>query len=221
MRDKIADVSWEETGSELVALLLESSEIKKHKPLYNRRQRRTAYNYGLFVFEDENGFLNLEIKKIEEKEIPVTSFHFQQEALDFLHDLAEKHVLCKKLCHLDDSTGACFLTQIQACNGACDGHEKHELYNIRVNKALSPFQYSKHDFFIIDQGRHQNENAIVKIENGRYIGFGYITEDSAWNDLETLHDSIKPDKDNRDIQGIIRGYLKRKNGLKIINYRTS
>ena len=83
MRNQIADVSWEETGSELIALLLESSEIKKYKPLYNRLQRRSAHNYGLFSFEDENGYINLEIKRIVEDEIPVTSFHFQQEGFGF------------------------------------------------------------------------------------------------------------------------------------------
>jgi len=33
MRDLIADIGWEVTGSELVALLMESSEIKKNKPV--------------------------------------------------------------------------------------------------------------------------------------------------------------------------------------------
>ena len=48
MKDAIAHVSFELTGNELVALLLESAEIKRHQPLYNRQQRRTFYNYGLY-----------------------------------------------------------------------------------------------------------------------------------------------------------------------------
>lgn len=220
MRNNITDVSWEETGSELIALLLESSEIKKHKPLYNRMQRRSAYNYGLFSFEDENGYINLEIKKISDEEIPLTSFHFQQEGLDYLHELAERHALCKKLCHLDDSTGACFLTQIHSCFGACTGNENADLYNVRVNKGINSFKYRSPDFFIIDRGRFQNEHAIVKVERGRYIGFGFIPEDAVSNDLETLHDCIKQYNDNRDIQSIIRSYLNRGNGLKIIKFNS-
>jgi len=53
MKSAIADVKYEITGSELVALLLESSEIKKHQPLYNRAQSRTFFNYGLYSFYDE------------------------------------------------------------------------------------------------------------------------------------------------------------------------
>ncbi len=46
MRDLIADIEWETTGSELIALLKESFEIKKNKPLYNRAQRRTGFQWG-------------------------------------------------------------------------------------------------------------------------------------------------------------------------------
>ncbi|QXD14644.1 DEDD exonuclease domain-containing protein [Rhodocaloribacter litoris] len=36
----VRDVAWEETGSELAALLLESKLIKAHRPRFNRAQRR-------------------------------------------------------------------------------------------------------------------------------------------------------------------------------------
>ncbi len=39
MRKEIADFSFEITGSELIALLLESEEIKKNKPIYNRAKK--------------------------------------------------------------------------------------------------------------------------------------------------------------------------------------
>jgi DNA polymerase III subunit epsilon len=221
MRNQIADVSWEETGSELIALLLESSEIKKHKPLFNRLQRRSAHNYGLFFNEDENGYINLEIKKIKEDEIPLTTFHFQKEGLDFIHYLADKYRLCKKLCHLDSISGACFNAQINSCNGACTGQENPDSYNLRAKNAISSFQYRSPDFFIIEKGRSNEELAVVKIEKGKYIGFGFVNLDSGANNLETLHDCIKPYTDNRDTQSIIHGYLIRKRGLKIVKYSTS
>ncbi len=40
MIDVVRDVTWEETGSELAALLLESRLIKAEKPRFNRAQRR-------------------------------------------------------------------------------------------------------------------------------------------------------------------------------------
>ena len=50
MRDLIADISWEVTGSELIALLKESYEIKENKPVYNRAQRRTGFQMGHLQF---------------------------------------------------------------------------------------------------------------------------------------------------------------------------
>ena len=216
MRDRIADVYWEETGSELVALLLESSEIKKHRPLYNRSQRRSAYNYGLFSFEDSDGYIHLKINKIDGEEIPLTTFHFQQEGLDYLHSLAEKYALCKKLCHLDSNSGECFNAQIHQCHGACTGIESAEDYNLRVTKSIHPLQFRSPDFFIIDQGRTMDENAIIKISNGRYIGFGYISNDYNSSNLEVLHDCIQKYKDNRDIRTIIKGHINRNKNLIII-----
>jgi DNA polymerase-3 subunit epsilon len=216
MRDKIADVSWEITGSELVALLLESSEIKKHKPLYNISQRRSAFNYGLFSFEDTDGYIHLKIGKIEGEEIPLTTFHFQQEGLDYLHNLAEKYALCKKLCHLDNGSGECFEAQLHHCQGACTGLERPENYNMRVNKSVHALQYRSPNFLVIDQGRTNEEQAIIKIENGRFVGFGFLSTDYASNNLEILHDCIQKYNDNRDIRVIIKGFLNRSKNLKII-----
>jgi len=216
MRDKIADVSWEETGSELVALLLESSEIKKHKPLYNRSQRRSAFNFGLFSYEDSDGYLHLKINPIEGEDIPLTTFHFQQEGLEYLHNLADKYALCKKLCHLENCSGECFEAQIHHCQGACTGLESATNYNLRVNKSIHALQYRSPNFFVIDQGRTNNENAIIKISSGRYVGFGYLSTDCTSNNLEFLHDCIQKYNDNRDIRVIIKGYLNRNKFIKII-----
>jgi len=216
MREKVADVSWEETGSELVALLLESAEIKKHKPLYNLSQRRSAFNFGLFSFEDQDGYLHLKINPIEGEDIPLTTFHFQQEGIDYLHNLAEKYALCKKLCHLDNCSGECFEAQIHHCQGACTGLESATNYNLRVNKSVHALQYRSPNFFVIDQGRTNDENAIIKIASGRFVGFGYASTDCASNNIEFLHDCIQKYNDNRDIRVIIKGYLNRSKNLKII-----
>jgi len=218
MRDKIAEISWEETGSEMVALLLESAEIKKHKPLYNRSQRRSAYNYGLFSFEDKQGYIHLKIGKIEEDDIPLTTFHFHQEGIDYLHNLAQKYALCKKLCHLDNNSGECFNAQLHDCQGACTGNESPENYNLRVIKSIHPLNYRSPNFFVVEKGRRNDENAIIKIANGRYIGFGYLSMDYSSGDLELLHDCIQKYNDNRDIRSIIKGYITRNKNIKIIEF---
>ena len=59
MMREIADVSYEITGSELVALLKESEEIKTVSPKFNRAQKRIRFNVGVIKYEDQNGYIRL------------------------------------------------------------------------------------------------------------------------------------------------------------------
>ncbi len=219
MSERIASVSHEVTGSELVALLLESEEIKTNRPFYNRMQRRSANNYGIFSFEDSNGFLNLQVQKISDDSIPLTSFTFYQEAIDLLHNKAESHILCKKLCHLDDQLSPCFNSRIGSCLGACEGREKPEFYNARVLEAIRPWLFQSQNFFILENIRNTDEVAVVKIYQGKYIGYGVLSGNISMVDWETLNDCIRKKKDNWDTRIIIKSYLKKYHRyLKIIEY---
>jgi DNA polymerase-3 subunit epsilon len=74
MRDQIADIDWEKTGSELIALLKESSEIKLNKPIYNRAQRRSGFQWGIFSFTDDNGYTNYRYGQLDNDESPISVF---------------------------------------------------------------------------------------------------------------------------------------------------
>ncbi len=211
MRNQTAGISYELTGSELVALLMESDEIKKHKPKFNRAQRRTSFSWGLYKNIDKNGYLCLKIAKNDNGEVPLTTFSSQQTAKNNLFMLSEAFSLCQKLCGLFDTNGPCFQYQVHQCAGACIGNESPELYNARVKQAIEPYRFHKQNFLIIDKGRTDDEKSIISIENGQYLGFGFI--DSNLNggaSMEDLKNSINPYQDNRDVQQIIRSYLKRK-----------
>jgi DNA polymerase-3 subunit epsilon len=217
MRDKIADIDYLLTGSELLALLIESDEIKQHKPLYNRAQRRTLINYGLFAEEDQNGYLNLKISRMASDEVPLTTFHFYQEAIDYLYNISEKYKLCRKLCHLEDGEGPCFNVRMGYCNGVCNGNESVESYNLRVISAISQLQFRSLNFFVIEQGRDEQEIAVVKVKNGRYIGLGYASIDC--QHIDELSDSIKTYQHNRDTFNIINSYIRHNSKkIKLISY---
>jgi DNA polymerase-3 subunit epsilon len=219
LRDSIADIDYILTGSELVALLHESHEIKKHVPLFNRSQRRTSYPYGIFSYQDEKGYICLHIDKVKSDDhIPLCVFHSAESARLNMEDLCEQYNLCQKLCGLYDSTGACFHYSIKTCNGACIGEEDKESYNARVNEAMARFEFEDKNFFIIDKGRKHNERAVIKVENGRYMGYGYIDTSLAVSSHEELNNNITRYPDNRDVQQIIRSYLRRFNVERIIKF---
>ncbi len=217
MKDAIADVDYKITGSELVALLLESHEIKTNKPVFNRAQRRTLYNYGLYHFKDENGYMQLNILKLVDGATPLTSYTSLNEAKQHLFTLVEEYQLCQKLCNLYESDGACFHYQIHQCNGACIQKESAEEYNERVHSAMNNYQFKHQNFFIIDKGRNDKEKSVIKVENGIYKGFGFFPLNGKDIITDELSDHISPYKNNKDVQQIIRSHIRRNPVEAIIN----
>ncbi|HLN52848.1 MAG TPA: exonuclease domain-containing protein [Lentimicrobium sp.] len=217
MKNRIASVSYEVTGSELLALLLESHEIKKLRPPYNRAQRRTVYAYSIISFSNEEGYICFQVSPLLNGNVPLASFPSHQTAERFLYSLIEKYELCQKLCGLYNTASACFYHSIRQCKGACIGAESPDSYNNRAQKALNEMGFRDPDFYIIERGRTMDEYSVVKIEGGRYTGFGYV--EAASSDPESLENCIKCYEDNRDTKHIIKSYIRKHPGLKIIKFR--
>ncbi|MEA3443843.1 MAG: exonuclease domain-containing protein [Bacteroidota bacterium] len=216
MKGRIVDIGHEITGSELIALLLESDEIKRHKPVFNRAQRRTGFTNGIFYYKDQNDYFRLNIEKNRKKYSPLISFSSKEEGKKALFRMVEEFELCQKLCGLYSSDKACFHYGIGQCRGACIGKETPTDYNKRVQAAIDRFEFENSNFLIIDKGRSDDEKSVVCVENGCYIGFGYFAPEFTGDNLELIKDNIKAYSDNRDIQSIIRGYLKQRKAEKII-----
>lgn len=215
LMNSIVNVDFTVTGSELVALLLESHEIKTHKPLFNHAKRRSAFNYGIETFDDLNGYKNLRLIKVTNESSPIASFATHDAAKDYLYELVNEYTLCQKLSGLYDSQAACFNYQLKQCNGACINKEPAETYNQRVLQAIESAGLNSRSFFMFDKGRTANENSIVQVRNGKYIGFGYIDKSESVTDIETLEGYITKYPDNRDAQQIIKSFYANKKIRKV------
>ncbi|MBN2275109.1 MAG: GIY-YIG nuclease family protein [Bacteroidales bacterium] len=219
MKENIVTVSVEITGSELIALLKESDEIKHIKPLYNRAQRWSLFTYGLYAYTNVNGYTCFKIDKNTEKSgLPITCFKSLKEAREEMYRQVQINKLCQKLSGLYESAGACFYYPMNDCNGACIQKESPDAYNQRAQNVFKAFSYDRENFYIIDKGRNYEEKSVVKIENGRYIGFGFFPVYANIQDLSGFDEYIKHYNDNRDIQRIIISYLKHKKIEKIIRF---
>ncbi len=208
MRSRVADVSYEITGSELVALLLETEEIKKSKPIFNRLGRRIGNQLGLYHYEDENGYLCLKAKRMSSADgIPLTTFSTAEESRDFIDRLIEDFNLCQTLCGLYTSGLACFHYEIKKCFGACVDEESAESYNVRVQKAINSIGLASKSFLLFDKGRNDSEKSVVKVINGKLIGYGFFDPSSIDGNLSLIDDIITHCSDNRDAHQIIRSFL--------------
>lgn len=176
LKAEVADITYENTGSELVALLLESEEIKRLKPRYNLAQKKTKAipYYGIFHKKDEQGYINFYVSRLTEDAEPLYTIDGISEAKKVLYNLIEKNKLCMAKCELHNTGGPCFNYQIKKCFGACCEKENASMYNIRATKIIDKLTFKNESFFMVDKGRSDNEKAIVCIEKGLYIGYGFV-----------------------------------------------
>ncbi|MAH20924.1 MAG: exonuclease [Flavobacteriaceae bacterium] len=214
---EVSAVTFEETGSELLALLKESAEIKHHKPKFNRALRRTIFTHGLFSFKDENGYINLKIQKIKENQKPITTFANIQSGKSFINKIVKKYSLCQKLCGLYKTKSSCFGHTIKECEGACVGEELVEEYNIKVNKIIKYYSFITKSFLLIDKGRNLDERSAVWVENGVLRGYAYFNLNFQISNIDVLSSLVTPLEHNKDAQHILQSYMRRHKSLKVID----
>ncbi len=219
MKQRIHTISFELTGSELIALLKESREIKDQKPMYNRAQKRSLYYWGLYASKDEYGYITFRLLKISETaDDPVTCFNNKKEAREALTRMVEKNWLCQKLSGLYQTDGACFHHTIRQCNGACVQAEAVSTYNKRAEALLDSLKLDRGNVLIVDRGRSEEERSLVRIEKGMYMGYGYISVNDTYLSIDQMLESIQPELDNRDIRQILKNWLKNNKVEKMLYY---
>lgn len=217
MQVEVTNVSFEKTGSDLIAQLKESEEIKRNKPVYNRALRKSIFNHQLTSFIDDNGYINLKIEKADGRKKAITTFTNHQQAKAILFKITEEYALCQKLNGLHKTQGSCFQYSIKECNGACIHQESPEEYNQRVRAFITQKSFTNQHMLIVDKGRDVEERSVVLIEDGRYMGFGFFSLNHQITNPNILKTLINPMQHNRDVQHIIQNYLRKNKKLKIVN----
>jgi DNA polymerase-3 subunit epsilon len=217
LKAQLADITCEETGSELIALLYELDQIKTLRPPYNRMGRMRGAHYGIFLRQNEQGYYVMYARahsgqrtvSAKHGELIMIAEHAKR-AHSYLEGRARRHGLCRKLLGLEKGNGPCFDVQTHnpnGCQGACLGTESVEAYNARVSKALERMRYPSLTFAIVGRGRSADERSLVWIEDGLYRGYGFLPADSAITSAEQARELITRREETRDARAIICGYL--------------
>ena len=147
----IYTVTYQTTGTELMAFLLECVEIKKLWPRYNRSLKRFEQAYGLYYFTDRNGYLRLAIEKRKKNLPPLYTFSLLMEGQQLLKKMVRAFELCPKLCFIQYGEDVCEGVKRQTCKGACQQAEPPALYNPRVERALQSLKQELPSFTLIDR----------------------------------------------------------------------
>ena len=208
-------VGYEETGSELIALLKESEEIKINKPKLNRAQRKNIFQWALYSEMDTNGYLNLKLQKADGRKKEIIAFASLEEGKNALFRITSEHELCQKFTGLYQTSKECFQFKIKECDGACIGKISPLEYNERVTAFVQKHLFESENMVIIDKGRTTSERSAVLIENGIYRGYAFYELNFQINTIEILKNILIPMQNNRDTKTIIQSHIRRSKTVKI------
>lgn len=207
-------ITYQETGSELASLLLESEEIKKHQPEINKAQRTRNYPYFIHQYKDTANYLCFGILKTNKKNSLnkdiLGYFKSKQACKQVLDRLKEKLQLCRMKAGLEEGQMfGCFDYKIEQCLGACMSKETAEDYNSRASMAKHEInQVFDEDFILIDAGRTADEKCIFLVQDKHFRGYGYISVDDLQYGFEELMESIEYNTPNPDKNKIVALYLR-------------
>src|SRR5437763_1225212 len=98
-------------------------------PIFNISQKRAEEVFGIFVYEDQNGYLRLAIEKKRKNSNPVYTFHYKVDGHGLLRKLMKQFTLCPKLCFMQVNNDECIGIVEQHCKGVCKKEEDAVVYN--------------------------------------------------------------------------------------------
>src|SRR5204863_3491287 len=160
--------------------------------------------YGIFAYEDQNGYLRLAIEKNKKHLTPVYSFHYLVDGHSILRKLIKEFSLCPRLCFMQHESQPCD----SSCFGACKQKEKPEEYNKRVQEAITSLQ-KEPSYAIVDRGVNGNDKSCILVLNGKLYGMGYLPDDVQITNTEVLKDYVQPYKENSFIRNLLNGFAAR------------
>jgi DNA polymerase III subunit epsilon len=188
---EIYRVSYRECATELMAHILESAEIRKLWPVHNRSQKGYLPNYGLFAYEDQQGYIRFAVEKHRRAIQPIYTFNSLNEGLTRLKEMAKKFRLCLRMCNL-----------AKECD--CGTHQEPAEYNLAANEAQKWITETLPTFALIDEGMQEYECSCILIHNGNFAGMGYLKDRHKDTEtLESLRKNIEPMQDNDFIRNLV------------------
>jgi DNA polymerase-3 subunit epsilon len=200
----IHQITHQTCGTELLAFILEAVEIKRLWPKYNRAQKHHEYTYGLYLFEDQRGYLRLAVDKWTKYSAPLYTCNSITEGYNMLNQLIEHFDLCPKLCFVQRNDQPCPRNRTKPC--ACQSTETVLRYNKRVTRATDHLKQALSTFAIRDKGRTDDEHSYILIENGEFYGMGYVDHAFAANELSLIKTHLTPYPGNGYIKSMVANY---------------
>lgn len=198
---EIHRISYTPVATDLMAHILESVEIRRLWPSHNRSQRGYHPRFGLFAYEDRNGYLRLAVEKHRMVAPALYSFNTLNEGYRHLRTLTEEFSLCPRLCGLAPEADCKGGLPAEGCENFCA--EEPLFYNARVQDAIQALQERLPSFALLDDGREYGERSCILVHKGNLCAMGYFAESLAPASYEQFSQILDPLPDNDYIRSLV------------------
>jgi DNA polymerase-3 subunit epsilon len=202
LRD-IYRISYHPTATDLMAQILESTEIRRLWPIHNRSQRGYHPKFALYTYEDQKGYLRLTLDAHKQQLLPLYTFNTILEGQEWLRRLISEFELCPRLCNLAKGADCANGVFAEGCTGQCCSPEGPKYYNNRVKEATQWIARSLPTLVLIDAGRAHDERSCILVEGGMFKGMGYFSSHTDIYDLQMFRSIVEPMPDNDFIRNLI------------------
>ena len=184
------DITFERTGSELIALLKENTEIKKHKPKFNKLLKKIIKKFCLEICENLDGDKYLRICHYDDTVNYLECYSSLKTANNRLEFFKKKYELS-------------------------DSIKKN---NTNINLLIKDLSYKFKNMLLIDKGRDIDEKSVIVVKNNNYIGYGFFTLNHQISNFDVLDSLIVKNEHIENSKEVILKYLKKHKIEKLINF---
>ena len=184
------DITFERTGSELIALLKENTEIKKHKPKFNKLLKKIIKKFCLEICENLDGDKYLRICHYDDTVNYLECYSSLKTANNRLEFFKKKYELS-------------------------DSIKKN---NTNINLLIKDLSYKFKNMLLIDKGRDIDEKSVIVVKNNNYIGYGFFTLNHQISNFDVLDSLIVKNEYIENSKEVILKYLKKHKIEKLINF---
>ena len=191
------------TPTDLMAQILESVEIRKLWPAYNRSQKGHHPLYGVVHYTDRNGYERLAVEKLRPGTAAVYSFNSLFEGQQWLQRLQSEFELCPRLCNLAAEADCAGGKKSLLCPAVCGTTQSPDAYNDKVCEALRWIDTTLPTFLLLSPQRNAEECPAILVQKGKFYGMGTVCTESDILDLDSARSQLEPMPDNDFIRSII------------------
>jgi DNA polymerase-3 subunit epsilon len=180
LQAEVASIRVEETGSLLLADILEHVELKKLKPPYNQAKDKFRLRFGLFLIEGNDGVL-WDVRGIR-REPPVVQVNSLADGVALLGGMAEARqwaladVLLPRLVPSHEPE----VVQTADLPKTADD----------AIKALEAFLWPEGVVIYLDRGREPGEKTAFWVDHGRFLGYAYVRLEQEVHDQASLKNRL-------------------------------